>query len=1392
MSSFSFNVSLPGGGKIPIYLDPERLSKTISTHHMSQIFGRHQLNVSEMRDLDDDIYYSYHCSSGVHLPTSYPSSNHGSCTGFAHDNPHSNIRVNSLDDQLLNSNLDSVFPVAFYKTWEVSQEPEAVYHSDPTFSNSFNTESLKFVNAQLRKSDFNLQSLLDTGAQASIISAEVVLKYNLPVFPLDKAPTLTGFAGTENFVPKGFCTLFARVGLREPRRINFLILDNIKLQSECIIGNSDLKLLGIQLSFLNFSPPDPELDCSPFFPKWSTCSAEASHPAHIVAEVEDSISQVRRDNEIMKLRGEPCRHPNAVYRVRDRLTTQLLHECNSYRKNYSRESLDIIDIGVKDVIARKVLVPISTSQRGARLNWVLVRKEGRDVRLCVDSTNLNKQIPKVVTDIESANDLFNKLRSNKKGCIISALDIAKAYFCIPFADDEVGVLYVEHQGKDYGFARTPFGLTDLPKHFVNIMTDIFKDMKNVLVYFDDILIVTETLEEHKLVLNEVIRRCNEYNFPLNFDKCKFACQSLKYLGMVIDRHSIRPDPEKVQGIVNTPSPNHYKELASFLGLFNYLRRFIPRVSDLTAQLHKIAAKYSAKPKLKFEAEDQRIVDQHSGICKQAMTNAISLSLLPNKDLSNVEMILHTDASMLGYGGVLSYLNDEGILCPISTYSKVYNKYEMNYTIPKKELLAIIACVSYWEEFLSANKFTIYTDHKALTYLLNSEAVAHRTVKGWLYNLSRFDFKVLHIAGEDNVFADWLSRCGQIDIDEGHIYANTVRLNQNSCSYCTRDAVMGDDDLKSWFQLYVNNADRTNRPLFENDEVGSSSDSSGNMTNLIRAVRCSQIESTSPSNNASHPSMNLLDDSDEEPANIVHEFSDDELLFSEVEEDIFPKDVQSPKNSKIMLDDFLDELTQDSKEVEFEYSSIGGHTARLTSKAGRSVKRAGHSMFTIPDVDDRIILLNAAHDADHGSAGTMVKRIIEEGFYWKGIHSDALDYRNACLRCYGYNKIGQYKFLSARSLEASRPWQWLQMDLSGPLVRTDRGNAYILVCIDLYTGFVVLLPLSDKETKSVAEAFAFICGLFGPPRILQTDNGGEFSGGRLEEVVKSLSIEHRFSASYKPNTNGLVERTVGSMKSILNKFMADYGSHQWDLLLPSITIAMNSRVRSSTNNAPFFMLFWRKGDGVFQSDYSNSLFDFSMSEWVESNILPQLDYFYKEIDELQAEAKEKIRKVVNNRRAITAPLDLGTAVFVENVSRADKSKPPWNGPYRVVGHDALGNHIVKEVVGHKGALTLSRKVPREQLKAVVLRNSQDLDKQYIVKSIGGMRDTDSRDVNGKVIKEYLVNFNGYGDEDNQWIASTDFGDVTILQDYHLALGRRNSKGGSFWYKVKSKRGSLDDD
>lgn len=487
---------------------------------------------------------------------------------------------------------------------------------------------------------------------------------------------------------------------------------------------------------------------------------------------------------------------------------------------------------------------------------------------------------------------------------------------------------------------------------------------------------------------------------------------------------------------------------------------------------------------------------------------------------------------------------------------------------------------------------------------------------------------------------------------------------------------------------------------------------------------------------------------------------------------------------------MKDYTRDSEEVTYDYASIGGHLARLTSKAGRTVKRAGQLLFTIPNEEDRITLLNLAHDSDHGSAGTMVKRIIEEGFYWKGIHQDALDYRNACLRCFGYNKIGQYKFLSARSLDASRPWQWLQMDLSGPLVSTDRGNAYILVCIDLYTGFVVLVALSDKETKSVAQAFAYICGLFGPPRILQTDNGGEFSGGRLAEVVKSLSVEHRFSASYKPNTNGLVERTVGSMKSILNKFMTDYGSHQWDLLLPSITLAMNSRVRSSTNNSPFFLQFWRKPDGVFQSDFSHSLPDFTLNRWITDHVYPQLKYFYKEIDELHIEAKQKIKKIINNRRAITAPLDVGTTVFVEDISRSDKSKPQWVGPFRVAGHDDRGNHTVQELVGHKGAVTLSRKVPREQLKAVALRNAQDLDKQYSIKSIGGVRNSKDTDENGVVIKEYLVRFNGYGDEDIQWIPSTNFGDATILRDYHVALGRRNSKGSSFWYKVPGKRGSLD--
>src|SRR6266700_4099876 len=127
-----------------------------------------------------------------------------------------------------------------------------------------------------------------------------------------------------------------------------------------------------------------------------------------------------------------------------------------------------------------------------------------------------------------------------------------------------------------------FGLTNNPATFQTMMNDIFEDLileGVVVVYLDDILIFTETIDEHRKVTHRVLELLEKHKLYLRLDKCEFEWTTVEYLGVIISHNSVAMDPVKVAGVAEWPAPTNKKEVQSFLGFTNFYRRFIKDFSD---------------------------------------------------------------------------------------------------------------------------------------------------------------------------------------------------------------------------------------------------------------------------------------------------------------------------------------------------------------------------------------------------------------------------------------------------------------------------------------------------------------------------------------------------------------------------------------------------------------------------------------------------------------------------------------------------------------------------------------------------------------------------------------------------------------------------------------------
>ncbi|KAK3505584.1 hypothetical protein QTP70_005014, partial [Hemibagrus guttatus] len=396
---------------------------------------------------------------------------------------------------------------------------------------------------------------------------------------------------------------------------------------------------------------------------------------------------------------------------------------------------------------------------------VVVRKKNGDVRLCIDYRKLNSQTSKDVYALPNLEETFSALTGS---CWFSVLDLKSGYYQIEVEEsDKHKTAFVCPLGF-WEFNRMPQGVTNAPSTFQRLMERCMSDihLKEVVVFLDDLIVFSDTLEEHERRLMSVLKRLKEYGLKLSPEKCKFFQTSVKYLGHIVSSDGVETDPDKVEVLKSWPVPKNLKELRSFLGFAGYYRRFIRDFAKIAKPLNSLTSGYppfrkSSKSKEKRDYHDPKepFGSRWSANCQQAFESIIeALTTAPVLGFADPKLpyVLHTDASTVGLGAAL-YQEQDGLMKVIAYASRGLSQSESRYPAHKLEFLALKwAVTEKFYDYLYGNQFTVVTDSNPLTYVLTS-AKLDSTSYRWLSALSTFSFKLQFRAGKQNVDADSLSR-----------------------------------------------------------------------------------------------------------------------------------------------------------------------------------------------------------------------------------------------------------------------------------------------------------------------------------------------------------------------------------------------------------------------------------------------------------------------------------------------------------------------------------------------------------------------------------------------------------------------------------------------------------
>ncbi|CAG4976944.1 unnamed protein product [Colias eurytheme] len=372
-------------------------------------------------------------------------------------------------------------------------------------------------------------------------------------------------------------------------------------------------------------------------------------------------------------------------------------------------------------------------------NIVLVEKPDGKLRICLDPKFLNEAIKRCHFQLPTLDEIIANLSGAN---YFSVLDASKGFYMLKLDYDSSKLCTFATPFGRYRFLRLPFGISSACEVFHSVMHRLFA-CEGVETYVDDVLVYGKTKEEHDERLHKVLQCAVANGVRFNRDKCKFGVREVKFLGHIFNSNGIKPDPDRIRVIRDMSIPVNRKELERFLGMSNYVSRFIPNYAKLVEPLRSLL-----KNNVQFDWHE--IHTKAYNKIKTSLMNAPSLRFYdPNKQVT-----VSVDASAFGLGACLL---QEGR--PVAFAARALTPAESRWAQIEKEMLAIVYGCSKFHQFVYGHTNVIVeSDHKPLESIfkkpLNDIPIRLQRL---LLKLQRYSLNVCYVPGKLMFIADTLSR-----------------------------------------------------------------------------------------------------------------------------------------------------------------------------------------------------------------------------------------------------------------------------------------------------------------------------------------------------------------------------------------------------------------------------------------------------------------------------------------------------------------------------------------------------------------------------------------------------------------------------------------------------------
>ncbi|KAK7879850.1 hypothetical protein WMY93_033485 [Mugilogobius chulae] len=899
---------------------------------------------------------------------------------------------------------------------------------------------------------------------------------------------------------------------------------------------------------------------------------------------------------------------------------------------------------------------------------VVVRKKNGEVRLCIDYRKLNLQTVKDAYALPNLEESFSALSGSKW---FSVLDLKSGYYQIEMSEeDKPKTAFVTPLGF-WEFNRMPQGVTNAPSTFQRLMERCMGDLhlKEVLVFLDDLIIFSDSLEEHERRLLRVLDRLRQYGLKLSPEKCRFFQTSVRYLGHIVSEQGVETDPEKIETIKAWPIPTTLKQLRSFLGFAGYYRRFIKDYAIIAKPLNNLTRGYAPAGKAKKStphktptySPNQPFGERWSPSCQLAFESLIEkLTTAPVLGFadSSQPYILHTDASVTGLGAAL-YQEQEGKLRVIAYASLGLSQSESHYPAHKLEFLALKwAVTEKFQDYLYGAEFTVVTDSNPLTYILTTaklDATGHR----WLAALSTYSFKLLYRAGKQNIDADALSRRPHLRSSDET--PNDAELIHQFISQHTVDSdAISEEIVDAICQCHL---------------VRASSPEDLAQIHLTLIESLSINADTVPDSYSSEdlhqlPLIQTLDIREKQHSDpclreLIHQLQTGEKIPPTARAELPELPLLLREWSKLeLVDGILYRRRRDNEELSYQ--------------------------LVLPE-DLRPLVLQSLHDNMGHMGIDRTLDLVRTRFYWPKMALDVEQKIKTCGRCVRRKALPE-RAAQLVSITTSRPLELLCMDFLS--LEPDTSNTQnILVLTDHFTKFAIAIPTPNQNAKTVAKTLweNFIT-YYGIPERIHTDQGRDFESKLIKELCEVAGIQKSRTTPYHPRGNP-VERFNRTLLGMLGTLEPKQKS-RWREHVKPLVHAYNCTRNEVTGFTPYELMFGRTPR--LPVDIA---FGLPLHETQQKNHSQYVETLKSRLQEsFKIAAKNSIKSTDRNKarfdsRVIPSALVPGDRVLVRNVRLRGKQKlsDKWEQEVHVVVHRAgdLPVYKVRPESGNGPTRTLHR-------------------------------------------------------------------------------------------------------